>query len=49
MGEAAIRRREAEHPQQYVFTVTDGGFAKKTVVEQYRLTTAAAWASRRPS
>nr|CAA9347271.1 MAG: DNA gyrase subunit A [uncultured Nocardioidaceae bacterium] len=39
MGEAAIQAAEAaEHPQQYVFTVTDGGFAKKTVVEQYRLT-----------
>jgi DNA gyrase subunit A len=38
VGEAAIEAAErAEHPQQYVFTVTDGGFAKKTVVEQYRL------------
>ena len=39
MGEAAIQAaEEADRPQQYVFTVTDGGFAKKTVVEQYRLT-----------
>ncbi len=37
MGEEAIAAAEAaEHPQQYVFTVTDGGFAKKTVVEEYR-------------
>jgi DNA gyrase subunit A len=39
MGEAAIQAaEEADRPQQYLFTVTDGGFAKKTVVEQYRLT-----------
>jgi DNA gyrase subunit A len=38
VGEEAIEAAEsAERPQQYVFTVTDGGFAKKTVVEQYRL------------
>ncbi|MGI8614125.1 MAG: DNA gyrase subunit A [Nocardioidaceae bacterium] len=38
VGEAAVQAAQAaEHPQQYVFTVTDGGFAKKTVVEQYRL------------
>ncbi|MGI8987931.1 MAG: DNA gyrase subunit A [Nocardioidaceae bacterium] len=37
MGPEAIAAAEAaEHPQQYVFTVTDGGFAKKTVVEEYR-------------
>jgi hypothetical protein len=33
-----VAAEAAEHPQQYVFTVTDGGFAKKTVVEEYRLT-----------
>jgi DNA gyrase subunit A len=37
-AEAIVAAEAAEHPQQYVFTVTDGGFAKKTVVEEYRLT-----------
>ena len=42
---SVIRARDIEeasagsegHEQQYVFTVTDGGFAKKTKVEEYRL------------
>jgi len=27
---------EVDEPQQYVFTMTDGGFAKRTVIEEYR-------------
>jgi DNA gyrase subunit A len=29
--------QEAETPQQYVFTITDGGFAKRTPIEDYRV------------
>ena len=28
---------DASTPQQYVFTITDGGFAKRTRIEEYRL------------
>jgi DNA gyrase subunit A len=28
---------ETETPQQYVFTITDGGFAKRTAIEEYRV------------
>ena len=28
---------EEATPQQYVFTITDGGFAKRTAIEEYRL------------
>ncbi|GAC1522812.1 MAG: DNA gyrase subunit A [Marmoricola sp.] len=37
---SVIRSRDAavaaDEPQQYVFTMTDGGFAKRTVIEEYR-------------
>ncbi len=28
---------DADTPQQYVFTITDGGFAKRTPIEEYRV------------
>jgi len=36
-SEVAAAEADGEAAQQYVFTVTDGGFAKKTKVEEYRL------------
>ena len=40
--------RAGDETQRYVFTVTDGGFAKRTKVEEYRCRAAPGPASRRP-
>lgn len=32
----AVLEGEADHSESHVFTVTDGGFAKRTVIEEYR-------------
>ncbi len=33
----SIIRQETEESELYVFTVTDGGYAKRTAVEEYRV------------
>ena len=38
--------RAGEEEGQFVFTVTDGGYAKRTAVDEYRARAAAASASR---
>ncbi len=34
---SVIRPHSEEEPPQYVFTITDGGFAKRSPIEEYRL------------